>query len=458
MDYVLLDRYMAGECTLPEARRVNVWLAAHPVMGDVVAQLRTGSVTALVDAAVDWERVRAAMERRKSAMLISTDQRPLWLMAFKSQAMQRMILSTAVALVLAILVLNWTGEAHHVGRRMASSAVTYETGQGEQQSFMLPDGSAVALGEASRLEVPSDFRTGGHPLRVQGEAAFTVQHQSGVAFTVMVSGTLARVLGTTFMVRRYAADTATVVVVHDGKVTVQAGGMRSVVLTAGRLAVIGQGAIRIAPEDELNHLVKGGEMNPLLLLYSVATMSGAVPAHAVLPAGADSILTVDALTKMTKFWTLLNKVDKVQDTSKDSPIYVIKQGKLAWDYANHRYGPGSIESEDSVPMGHLKIKKYGLDFKKLAAMCPAVADALKEAGLSPEQMNFYRGLMQSAYTTRDMKGATYRKSEDDPKSYSYSPAEWNPTAVEEANIKFLNEHEKERSDLMERETKYTDRY
>jgi len=360
--------------------------------------------------------------------------------------------------MLAVSVFGHTAWVSHVSRRMASSVVTYETGQGEQQSFMLPDGSAVALGEASRLEVPSDFRTGGHPLRVQGEAAFTVQHQSGVAFTVMVSGTLARVLGTTFMVRRYAADTATVVVVHDGKVTVQAGGMRSVVLTAGRLAVIGQGAIRIAPEDELNHLVKGGEMNPLLLLYSVATMSGAVPAHAVLPAGADSILTVDALTKMTKFWTLLNKVDKVQDTSKDSPIYVIKQGKLAWDYANHRYGPGSIESEDSVPMGHLKIKKYGLDFKKLAAMCPAVADALKEAGLSPEQMNFYRGLMQSAYTTRDMKGATYRKSEDDPKSYSYSPAEWNPTAVEEANIKFLNEHEKERSDLMERETKYTDRY
>jgi transmembrane sensor len=92
-----------------------------------------------------------------------------------------------------------------------------------------------------------DFAHGNRTLRlVNGEALFTVTHHDGVPFTVVSGPTTTRVLGTTFLVRRYATDTMTTIAVQDGKVA-----MRSVVLTAQQqLTVDRTGAMQVQLADD----------------------------------------------------------------------------------------------------------------------------------------------------------------------------------------------------------------
>ena len=45
--------------------------------------------------------------------------------------------------------------------------------------------------------------TGNHTVRLIGAGLFTVSHHDGAPFTVIAGATVARVLGTSFVVRRY---------------------------------------------------------------------------------------------------------------------------------------------------------------------------------------------------------------------------------------------------------------
>jgi transmembrane sensor len=84
---------------------------------------------------------------------------------------------------------------------------------------------------------------------IQGEALFSVAPHSGTPFVTQTEHATVRVLGTTFLVRRYAADSATRVMVTDGRVAVG-----DAILTAGMLGVAtDSGAVTvtsgIAPDD-----------------------------------------------------------------------------------------------------------------------------------------------------------------------------------------------------------------
>jgi ferric-dicitrate binding protein FerR (iron transport regulator) len=109
----------------------------------------------------------------------------------------------------------------------------------------LPDGSRVILNVASRLEVPMDYERGNRTLRLHGEALFTVAHLSGAPFTVIAGPSVTRVLGTSFVVRRYTTDTAATVAVREGKVAVQ-----SAVLGAAQQIVVSEHHVgQIKPAD-----------------------------------------------------------------------------------------------------------------------------------------------------------------------------------------------------------------
>lgn len=122
---------------------------------------------------------------------------------------------------------------------------TYTTGNGQRATITLPDGSTVVLNVASRLEVPTDYAAGHRVVQLVGEGLFTVLPHSGTPFTVIAGSVTARVLGTSFVVRHYPADTTATVVVREGKVAV-----RSMVLTAARQLVVSRtGMMRVGQAD-----------------------------------------------------------------------------------------------------------------------------------------------------------------------------------------------------------------
>ena len=138
----------------------------------------------------------------------------------KVQLLPRRIWSGAAVVALALLALSgvWHFASHGSDER-PSPTLTYMTGNGERAKITLPDGSVAMLNVASELNIPENFSQH-RMVRVKGEALFTVVHHDDTPFTVVAGTTAARVLGTTFVVRRYTTDTATVVAVRDGRVRV----------------------------------------------------------------------------------------------------------------------------------------------------------------------------------------------------------------------------------------------
>jgi ferric-dicitrate binding protein FerR (iron transport regulator) len=115
---------------------------------------------------------------------------------------------------------QWS-ESRRVNTTLATHGSTYTTAKGQRATITLPDGSTVVLNVASRLEVPADYASGNRALRLTGEALFSIVPNARRAVTVTSGGVTTRVLGTSFVVRHYPDDTATVVAVQNGKVAVR---------------------------------------------------------------------------------------------------------------------------------------------------------------------------------------------------------------------------------------------
>lgn len=111
----------------------------------------------------------------------------------------------------------------------ASSMVRSSTSSGQRANVVLPDGTMVTLNAQSQLDVPINFGSKDRIVYLRGEALFIASHRTGKPLTVVTESIYTKVLGTTFIVRRYPTDSVTLVAVQDGKVSVQ-----STVLTEGQ--------------------------------------------------------------------------------------------------------------------------------------------------------------------------------------------------------------------------------
>lgn len=244
-----LDRLLGGELS-PEARAVVEAWRADPLAAeegvdglewalDATFQLRPRSQEELLRLASE------ILAREAAARPVSGRVRREWPVrggepgdraaTVGRRAPMRWLWSAGVAAaIVAVTVLGWRAGVSHVRERVAQSTLTYTTGNGERAKITLPDGSTVSLNVASRLDVPADYAAGNRTVRLTGEALFTVSHQAQTGFAVIAGGVPVRVLGTSFMTRHYATDTATTVAVQTGKV-----GVRSVVVTAAQQVAVG---------------------------------------------------------------------------------------------------------------------------------------------------------------------------------------------------------------------------
>lgn len=114
--------------------------------------------------------------------------------------------------------------------RPASYTAEYSTGLGERRHVALPDGSVIDLNSRSRVQVRYEKDRRGIEL-TQGEAMFSVEHDSSRPFVVEAGNGKVTVTGTRFDVRR--ASTETRVAVEQGTVKVQGDGDDFVNLSAG---------------------------------------------------------------------------------------------------------------------------------------------------------------------------------------------------------------------------------
>ncbi|WP_160107536.1 FecR family protein [Pseudomonas izuensis] len=100
----------------------------------------------------------------------------------------------------------------------SSYTAEFSTTLGERRHVALPDGSVVDLDSRSRIQVHFEKHRRGIEL-TEGEAMFSVQHDTGRPFVVEAGNGKVTVTGTRFDVRRSSAETR--VVVEQGTVKVQ---------------------------------------------------------------------------------------------------------------------------------------------------------------------------------------------------------------------------------------------
>ncbi len=117
----------------------------------------------------------------------------------------------AVAATVLVAVTLWY-------QQLGSEVVRFETGVGEQTTFLLDDGSVVSLNTQSMLQVRFDDDHRDVRL-VSGEAMFDVAKDTVRPFRVSTESAIAKALGTQFNVRYRGNDTTVTVV--EGLVDVQ---------------------------------------------------------------------------------------------------------------------------------------------------------------------------------------------------------------------------------------------
>ena len=192
---------------LKEYRRFEAWLDEHPQHRDEF-QLLQGLWTAadLVPA----KRLQALCEtpptHRRRSLLV------------------RYAVAAGVAAVALGLGL-FSGLNHP-----ATYTAAFSTALGERRHVALPDGSVIDLNSRSRVQVRYEKDRRGIEL-TEGEAMFSVEHDSSRPFVVEAGSGKVTVTGTRFDVRRDPSQTR--VAVEQGTVKVQGQGPDVVSLTAG---------------------------------------------------------------------------------------------------------------------------------------------------------------------------------------------------------------------------------
>jgi len=256
IDWLLLDRYLAGECSDDEVHTVRARADDDPRFAEALQAAQ------LIRAAGQNPAPRWDLDRTWRNVVRNTA-------AAQDPVQVRM--PTGMRSTWSVLTGRWVPVVAPWSRRIAATVVfallggalgialrhrlttgprIYTTRSGEEATVTLADGTRLTLAPESRLRVPASFGLE-REVRLDGEAVFTVTHDRRHPFRVRTPQTVTQDVGTTFDVQAYPDAGSTRVIVAEGHVTV--GGVS---LGAGQLAVVGSDAAgtvvsRVRAEDYL---------------------------------------------------------------------------------------------------------------------------------------------------------------------------------------------------------------
>ncbi|HEX6535716.1 MAG TPA: FecR domain-containing protein [Gemmatimonadaceae bacterium] len=209
--------------------------------------LATGTVPARFDVDRAWSALdaRIAVADGSARAPRATRSRVLRLHPAAAPRVERSFRRLAAPLAAALLViaaggtLAWPYLAKVMGARVADVPVReYWTGRGQRTEILLADGTRVTLSVDSRLRIPATYGAHTRDIQLEGEAFFQVRHDPRRPFRVYTGSAVTEDLGTAFAVRAYQGDTATTVIVTEGRVALRAdsAAVRHVTLAGGQVA------------------------------------------------------------------------------------------------------------------------------------------------------------------------------------------------------------------------------
>jgi len=247
LDPITLARFLSGESNASEAARVRRWIASDPTNAELVEQLRAvwapgASKEQGWDVEGAWRRVRPrlgpALVRPEDAPRRLSRRPMLAPPAQRTGARWRAPVAIAAALMLAVIVWR-TGPKSEPARGTApveAQARSIATRAGERAEITLGDGVEVVLAPDSRLHYAARSGSARLDVYLEGEAFFRVRHDTARVFVVHTADAVTEDLGTEFSVRRYTTESATRVVVGEGRVALRGAARSGASAAAAELA------------------------------------------------------------------------------------------------------------------------------------------------------------------------------------------------------------------------------
>lgn len=237
--WLLLDRYLAGECSAGEASLVEQW-AASPRNARILQDVRRVWLEAAAPVpAIDEEAELMRLQARLAGAIVPP---PRLLKTVPQQRSPRWksygVLAAAAAIVIAVALWRTVG----VGRAAPTTpaARQYATARAQRAEVLLDDGTRVWLSVDSHLETAAGYGVRARDVTLTGEAFFVVQHDAARPFRVHTRHGVTQVLGTEFGVRAYPEDAVSAVGVSTGRVSLRG--------TAPDASLAGD-AVRLQPGD-----------------------------------------------------------------------------------------------------------------------------------------------------------------------------------------------------------------
>lgn len=204
-DLDLIDRYLAGEATADELKRLEAWLMGDPSRARFLESVATALEPVPVaqwHTDVGWSR----FQQRAS------DGPPATLNLVHEEKLSLRVLLKAAAIA-AVLIGGYA--VMRPGPEPAVTVVMAVTLTGQRDTVRLADGSTVILAPDSRLEVT--LGDGMRTAVLDGEAYFTVAPDTAWPFRVLAGESVTEVVGTEFTVRSRSNEPV-VVAVRTGRI------------------------------------------------------------------------------------------------------------------------------------------------------------------------------------------------------------------------------------------------
>ena len=209
----LLQKYLDGQCSESEQRRVESWFS---LLDD---EKRWQALPKEEIKAVEqrlWNRLQQSMHTEEMEEVPGVPVKKI----FKLPVALRVAAAILLLLVGAAVLVKLTGTSGESVEPMANNWLTRSNDSKASLSFRLEDGSTITLSAGTTIRYPEHFTADKRELRVEGTAFFNIAKDSLRPFFVQSNDIMTRVLGTSFWVRYDKDRQQSAVEVVSGKVAV----------------------------------------------------------------------------------------------------------------------------------------------------------------------------------------------------------------------------------------------
>ena len=233
MEWPLLARYFAGGASSEEREAIERRARSEPEWNEELARLRMlwelgGAIPPSTRIDSMWETVARGMQplddpaRSPGAQGVTHPPSA----ARRRSGAWRVIGAIAACLVLIAAASTLLLLGHRASGRSDMAAVVgplqeYRTERGQSMRVLLADGTDVALGPESRIQIHPFGADGVRMIDLEGEAVFNVAHDKRRPFQVHSAHAVTEVLGTVFSVRAKPHERDVEVVVAEGLVALR---------------------------------------------------------------------------------------------------------------------------------------------------------------------------------------------------------------------------------------------